>query len=116
MPNIDIKLKEIPLEMPYRVEHAGMAIVVIRTAEGVSAFEDVCPHAFWPLSEGEIFDGVLECPGHGWEFDLTSGRCLNAPAYCLTLVSTTVSGDTVRLQWEEREAPLISEDEVIAVS
>jgi nitrite reductase/ring-hydroxylating ferredoxin subunit len=101
MPHIEIKLEEIPLDTPFRVEHPSTAIVVIRTEQGVRAFEDRCPHAFWPLSSGEIYDGVLECPGHGWEFDVTSGRCLNAPAYCLNPVSVTVAAETVQLHWNE---------------
>ncbi len=28
-----------------------------------------------------------------------SGRCLNAPAYCLTPVSVTVTAETVQLDW-----------------
>ena len=104
MPHVDLPLTEIELNLPLRVEHAGMALVVVRTEAGVAAFEDSCPHACWPLSEGEVFDGVLECPGHGWEFHLPSGRCLNAPAYCLTPVSVTVAAGTVRMQWEEPDA------------
>jgi len=100
MPRINLSQDEIPLETPLRVEHEGHAIVVIRTAGGVSAFEDRCPHADWPLSEGEIRDGVLQCAGHGWEFDAATGRCINAPAYCLTTVTVTVEGGQVWLEWE----------------
>jgi nitrite reductase/ring-hydroxylating ferredoxin subunit len=118
MPHIDIKLSEIPFNTPLRVEHENKAMVVVRTEAGISAFDDVCPHAFWPLSAGDVFDGVLECPGHGWEFDLTNGRCVNAPAYCLTPVSTSIHGEMVRLEWvEELESEDAAErDEVITLS
>jgi len=85
------------------VSHQGVPLVVIRTRGEVFAYHDRCPHAFWPLSEGTLSNGVLECPGHGWEFDVATGRCLNAPANCLTPVAVTVVGDTVRLQWKETE-------------
>ena len=100
MPHVDVVLADIALNSPFRVEHEGMKIVVVRTGSGISSFEDLCPHAFWPLSEGCVRDGVLECPGHGWEFNAATGRCLNAPAYALVPISIEVDGPIVRLKWE----------------
>ena len=38
-----------------------------------------CPHAGEDLAEtGVVVNGVLRCLGHNFEFDLNSGRCLNA--------------------------------------
>jgi UDP-MurNAc hydroxylase len=34
-----------------------------------------CPHAGSDLSEAEIVDGKIVCPGHRWHFDLETGRC-----------------------------------------
>ena len=102
MPLINLLLSELPLNKAVRFEHESMALVVTRTPEGVTAFEDVCPHAKWPLSGGMVEDGVLICDGHGWEFSLKTGRCLNAPAYCLSAVSITQGTDTVRLEWEHK--------------
>jgi nitrite reductase/ring-hydroxylating ferredoxin subunit len=93
-------IAEVPLNIPIRVERDGMKLVILRTEFQISAYEDVCPHAFWPLSEGTLRDGVLECPGHGWEFSASTGRCLNAAAYCLTPVSLEVQRETIRLEWE----------------
>ena len=36
------------------MEDGGSGIVVLREGDTVSAFEDVCPHARWRLSDGEI--------------------------------------------------------------
>ncbi len=74
-------------------------MVVFRSAGRISAFVDVCPHAAWPLSQGEVEEKVVECPGHGWKFSLDTGICLNAPAYCLTPVLTTIEGDHVRFEF-----------------
>jgi nitrite reductase/ring-hydroxylating ferredoxin subunit len=97
MPIIELSLTEIPLNTPIRVSADSMPVVVVRTTVGVFAYEDKCPHAFWPLSNGEINQGVLECPGHGWEFSVETGKCLNAPAYCLNAVAAMVERDKVRL-------------------
>ena len=76
MPRIDVRLDEIPLGTLFRVECDGSPIVLIRTSGGVSAFFDRCPHAHWPLSEGKLQDGLLQCVGHGWQFDVRTGECL----------------------------------------
>jgi nitrite reductase/ring-hydroxylating ferredoxin subunit len=108
MPHIDIRVDQIPIDRPLRLEHAGTAIVVLRTKESVTAFHDRCPHAQWPLSGGELTNGILQCPGHGWQFDVATGRCVDSPVYCLKPVSVVVSDDRVRLEWDapapERES------------
>ncbi len=101
MPHIDLKLSDLPPDIPLRVEHAGTAIVVIRSGDTVTAFHDSCPHAGWRLSEGEISNGVLECPGHSWEFDTATGRCLTVPAHRLRPVGVVRIGDRIRLAWAE---------------
>jgi nitrite reductase/ring-hydroxylating ferredoxin subunit len=102
MPHADLPLSEFPLNVPVRVERDGMNLVVIRLEDKIRAYENVCPHAYWPLSEGSVREGVLECPGHGWEFDVETGRCLNAPSYCLTKISAAVDIETIRLDWEAK--------------
>ena len=98
MPNINLPLSKIPMDQPLRVESEGLSVVVIRSGNGVKVYEDVCPHAAWPLSEGEVSGSVLECPGHGWEFDVETGKCLNAPAYCLRSIPASVVGESVLLE------------------
>jgi nitrite reductase/ring-hydroxylating ferredoxin subunit len=98
MPIIELSLSEIPLETLFRVNRDGLSLVLFSSGGGVSAFVDVCPHASWPLSGGEVEGNVVECPGHGWKFSLATGRCLNAPAYCLTPVQVEIQGDRVRLE------------------
>jgi nitrite reductase/ring-hydroxylating ferredoxin subunit len=98
MPIIELTLSEIPVETLFRVNRDGLSVVLFATGGRVSAFVDVCPHASWPLSGGEVEENVVECPGHGWKFSLATGRCLNAPAYCLTPVQVEIDGDRVRLE------------------
>jgi nitrite reductase/ring-hydroxylating ferredoxin subunit len=103
MSHIDVKLDKIPFEIPFRLEHLGTPIVLIRKENSVTAYLDRCPHAHWPVSEGEIDSGILHCPGHGWKFDVLTGRCLNAPAYGLKPFSVTVSADSAHIEWKESD-------------
>jgi len=100
MPHIEITLDKIPLERPVHLKHDGAAIVVIRTRNGVSAFHDRCPHAQWPVSDGEVVDGILVCPGHGWQFNVTTGQCLNSPAYQLKPLSVIVNSNSIQIEWD----------------
>lgn len=99
MPHIEVKLDHIPVEAPLRLAHAGTPIVVIRTRDGIRAFHDRCPHAHWPLSQGEVVDGTLQCPGHGWEFNLATGQCLTSPAYRLQPLTVVIGDEYVRVEW-----------------
>lgn len=100
MPSIKLSLQEIPLETLHRVRKDGAAIVIYRSADQIRAYEDVCPHAFWPISRGEVKEGVLECPGHGWTFEILTGKCINAPVYCLTEAQVTLEGDQVQFDFQ----------------
>ena len=59
-----------------RVRVDGKAVALFRTPEGFLAFDDACPHAGGPLSEGVLDDGVLVCPWHGFRYDTGTGACL----------------------------------------
>jgi nitrite reductase/ring-hydroxylating ferredoxin subunit len=100
MPTLEIPIDALPIDTPCPWEKEGLKIVVVRTGNGVHAFHDMCPHALWPLSAGTFHNGILECPGHGWEFHVQTGRCNDSPTYCLTPVSATLVGEIVRLEWE----------------
>lgn len=58
----------------------GVPLLICRDHTGhVAALRDLCPHRAMPLSFGR-FDGTcVECPYHGWQFDL-AGRCQHIPA------------------------------------
>ncbi|MBF9263335.1 flavodoxin domain-containing protein [Paracidovorax cattleyae] len=66
-------------EQPLQVKLLGEAWALVRTADGLIALRDVCPHRNAPLSAGCVVNGALECPYHGWRFG-SDGRCVGIPA------------------------------------
>ena len=54
-------------------------IAVFRDGQTVRAIKNICPH------EGELLhrcgpkDGAAVCLGHGWRFDLQTGKCTKGP-------------------------------------
>ena len=66
-------------EQPGRFELLGEKICVFRTADGVSAFKDLCIHRGTALSLGWVTDGRITCAYHGWQYDAT-GKCVAIPS------------------------------------
>lgn len=64
----------------HRVLGHGEPIVLARWNGEVFALEDCCSHEDFPLSEGEILEGEIECILHGARFDLRTGRPIRLPA------------------------------------
>lgn len=61
---------------------AGVPVVLFRTPVGVNALIDRCPHRNYPLSEGRLVEGALQCPYHGWRFG-PDGACVEVPGCTL---------------------------------
>ena len=95
MPHVDVSLDELPIGQPIRLEVGATGAVVVRTGDHVAAFEDVCPHAKYRLSSGEVIAGHLECPGHGWEFSIVTGQCVTEPSYCLRALNVEMLAERV---------------------
>ena len=58
----------------------GERVVVARCAEGIVAFSDHCTHRGGPLSDGAIVGCAVQCPWHGSQFDIHTGRVIAGPA------------------------------------
>lgn len=69
---------------PVRVMFQGKGVVLFRTAEGLAALHDQCPHRLVELSKGRVVNDTIECPYHGWRFG-ADGNCVDIPG-CVTPV------------------------------
>jgi nitrite reductase/ring-hydroxylating ferredoxin subunit/uncharacterized membrane protein len=58
----------------------GQRVVIGRCDEGIFAFSDACTHRGGPLSDGALVGCVVQCPWHGSQFDLKTGRVVAGPA------------------------------------
>jgi nitrite reductase (NADH) small subunit len=83
---------EIPERAALIVDVRGVEIGLFRVGDQVVALRNVCPHMADPVCSGTVAgttlpsavyeyeygrDGeILQCPWHGWEFDLLTGRHL----------------------------------------
>ncbi len=80
---------------PLRVELAELDVAVVKVGDEVFAIEDLCSHADFPLSDGEVDDCTIECSLHGSRFDLRSGKPTGPPATrpVPVFATTVIDGD-----------------------
>ncbi len=55
-------------------------ITVARCSEGIVAFSDSCTHKGGSLADGAIIGCAVQCPWHGSQFDIRTGRVIAGPA------------------------------------
>lgn len=66
----------VPTDQPTKITINGEPILLIRWQGELFAFSARCPHATADLSKGEFYRGKIECPDHGYVFDVRNGRVL----------------------------------------
>jgi nitrite reductase/ring-hydroxylating ferredoxin subunit len=78
-------LAEIPEDRGLRVQMGSAELALFRVGDQLYAIEDPCPHAGFPLSQGQLDGSVVICSAHGWEFDLATGASTQDPQTPLVL-------------------------------
>ncbi len=74
----------------------GARVAVGRCSQGIVAFSDHCSHKGGPLSDGALIGCTVQCPWHGSQFDILTGRVVAGPAEERILTYDVVSrGDDV---------------------
>ena len=63
-----------------RVLHIRGRKIALFNADGMfCAVKNTCPHRGFSLDRGAVEDGIVTCPGHGWQFDLRTGDSVDHP-------------------------------------
>ena len=75
-----LKLNDLTEEGARGVVVEGEKLLLAKRGGQVTCFKNACAHLGLTLDEGEVKDGIIECPHHGFQYDLSSGECLTAPA------------------------------------
>jgi uncharacterized membrane protein/nitrite reductase/ring-hydroxylating ferredoxin subunit len=59
---------------------AGERIVIGKCPDGIVAFSDHCTHRGGTLADGALIACAVQCPWHGSQFDVRTGRVISGPA------------------------------------
>ncbi|GJL64622.1 MAG: hypothetical protein NPIRA04_32760 [Nitrospirales bacterium] len=82
-------------------EISGRSLLFSRQGHHVTCFENSCAHMGMPLDMGEVNDGIITCPYHGFQYLLRSGECLTASEVQLLSHAVRVTGATVEIKFSE---------------
>lgn len=56
------------------VLHHGNVIAVFRHEGRLYAVDGLCMHQGGPLARGKLANGTIQCPWHGWMYELATGN------------------------------------------
>jgi nitrite reductase/ring-hydroxylating ferredoxin subunit/Fe-S cluster biogenesis protein NfuA len=91
-------LSEIPEGGVRSLQLGGEKVLLSRRGKTVTCFQNACAHLGFPLHDGDVEDGIITCPHHGFRYDLTSGECLTAPEVQLQPHAVRVIGVRVEVR------------------
>jgi nitrite reductase (NADH) small subunit len=80
---------------PLSAEIAGARVAVFLVDGEIVATTGRCPHAGGPLAQGVLCGATLNCPWHGWTYDLKTGACEEDPGIRLPFYPVRIEGDDV---------------------
>jgi len=83
-----------------RVENTN--VLMVRTREGLFAYQGECPHKGVALCEGRLNGDLLTCSAHGWEFNVANGRGVNPRNAELKKFPLKIEGDEIWIDADEK--------------
>lgn len=75
----------------------GKTVAVFNVNGEFRAIDNTCLHRGGPLGEGDLEGNVVTCPWHGWQFDVTTGACVNNPSAKVEVYEVRVDGTDVKV-------------------
>jgi Fe-S cluster biogenesis protein NfuA/nitrite reductase/ring-hydroxylating ferredoxin subunit len=91
-------LSEIPDRAVRSTMIGGEKVLLSRNGATVTCFQNACAHLGFPIHDGEVDNGIITCPHHGFQYDLSSGECLTAPEVQLQSHAVRVIGPRVEVR------------------
>jgi nitrite reductase/ring-hydroxylating ferredoxin subunit len=91
------QVQDIPPGTGRTVEIKGIWIAVFNVEGTFYAIDNTCPHAGGPLGEGKLRGSVVECPWHGWKFNVVTGQRENNPNFEVPCCRVRVEGDRIQV-------------------
>jgi nitrite reductase/ring-hydroxylating ferredoxin subunit/Fe-S cluster biogenesis protein NfuA len=81
-----------------KVTLAERSILLARVGDVVAAYENACAHLSLPIDDGDVEDGIITCPYHGFQYLLATGECITAKEVQLQPYAVRVIGSRVEVR------------------
>jgi len=96
-------LDQVRQRLPMSIEERGRRFRIVELAGKLVAHATVCPHTLGPLGTTTVTDGIIECPWHGFRFDIVTGKCVSGHNCSLApapqIVVDALNSDVI-LEWK----------------
>ena len=79
-------------EDAFRFDYASQTFAIFNLAGDFYATDGNCTHENQHLSEGFVYDGIIECPLHLGQFDIQTGEAISGPV-CINLQTYEVKSE-----------------------
>jgi nitrite reductase/ring-hydroxylating ferredoxin subunit len=91
------KVSEIPPGTGRTVDVQGVWIALFNVNGSFYAVDNTCPHSGGPLGEGHLDGDIVECPWHGWQFNVRTGERPEVPHFTVACCPVRIEGDVVQV-------------------
>lgn len=81
----------------FSIEVKGRGIALFNVAGEIYALDNTCPHAGGPLGDGTLHDDIVECPWHGWQFNVRTGERVQNSSFQVACYRVEVTGELISL-------------------
>lgn len=88
-------LNQVPEWGVLKVKVDETSVILNRQGMNVTCYRNACSHLEYPIDMGKVSNGIITCPFHKYQFQLDSGKCLNAPADSLESYPVKIEGEIV---------------------
>jgi nitrite reductase/ring-hydroxylating ferredoxin subunit len=90
-----VALNRVPELGILTVQIEGISLILNRQGMNVTCYRNACTHLEYPIDMGKVSNGIITCPFHKFQYQLNTGKCLNAPAPNLQCYPVKIEGDRV---------------------
>ena len=77
---------------------SGRDVAVFRIGDEFHALDNTCLHRGGPLCEGDIDNGVVTCPWHGWSYEIKTGTMVQDPRVGVSRHDVRLRGDQIEVK------------------
>ncbi|MGH7230664.1 MAG: Rieske (2Fe-2S) protein [Nitrospiraceae bacterium] len=77
------------------VEMDGISVALCNVGGTIYALDNTCPHAGGPLGEGTLHGELVECPWHGWRYNVRTGERPENPDFKVACFPVQMDGNII---------------------
>lgn len=98
-----VRIEELREGEGVAVDLGERRFAVFRSDGAFYALDETCPHRGGPLHAGRVDNGVVLCPWHQWQFELSTGASPLNPLSKVRCYRTRVDAGWVWVELAEEE-------------